>query len=126
MVLLADLPPIPDEAELAQLQSSFFTSFKLHTYLDAVDIPNTTQSLTPPYFPLTLACLASAVSPRSSSNGYMLATNTSQAEVSASLFAAGLGLWCVVLEVDNREARLLEAVVAVRLYPTCFLGYWCS
>jgi hypothetical protein len=117
MVLLADLPPIPEEAELARLQSLFFTSFKLHIYLDAVHIPDTAQSLNPPYFPLTLACLASAVLPRSSSNGYLLGTDPSQGEVSASLFAAGLGLWCVVLEVDNREARLLEAVVAVSFYP---------
>lgn len=121
MVLLADLPPIPEEAELARLQSLFFTSFKLHIYLDAVHIPDTAQSLNPPYFPLTLACLASAVSPRSSLNGYMLCTDTSQGEVSAALFDAGLGLWSVVLEVDNREARLLEAVVAVSLYPVTFV-----
>lgn len=113
MVLLTDIPRIPEETELARLQSLFFTSFKLHIYLDAIDIPDTTQCPHPPYFPLALACLSSAVSPRSNLDGYVPGIGTSQAEVSASLFTAGVGLWCVVLEVDNREARLLEAVVAV-------------
>jgi len=108
MALLTELPSIPDENELARLQSLFFTSFKQHIYLSSMDIPETTQALHPPYFPLALACLSSAVS-RSTNEA-----NTSPADVAASLFVIGLNLWCVVLEVDNREARLLEAVVAVR------------
>ena len=113
MALLTELPSLPEDVTLARLQSLFFTSFKQHIYLAAIDIPDTTQSLHPPYFPLALACLSSAVSPIPDLDGYNLGTNISQAEVSASLFIAGLNLWCVVLEVDNREARLLEAVVAV-------------
>jgi hypothetical protein len=113
MVLLTDIQWIPEETELARLQSLFFTSFKLHIYLDTIDIPDAAQSPYPPYFPLALACLSSAVSPIPNPDGYILGTSSWQAEISASLFAAGVSLWCVVLEVDNREARLLEAVVAV-------------
>lgn len=113
MALLTEISSIPEEAEVSRLQSSFFTSFKQHIYLAAIDIPNTTQSLHPPYFPLTLACLSSAVSPGTNLDAYDLGEKTSQAEVSSSLFIAGFSLWCVVLEVDNRETRFLEAVVAV-------------
>lgn len=113
MALLTDIPSIPEETEVARLQSLFFTSFKQHIYLAAIDIPDTTQSFHPPYFPLALACLSSVVSPQANLDGYALGADNSQSEVSTSLFIAGLSLWCVILEVDNREARLLEAVVAV-------------
>jgi hypothetical protein len=121
MALLTEIPSIPEETELARLQSSFFTSFKQHVFLAAIDIPNTTQSFHPPYFPLALACLSSAVSPKTDLDGNILGANTSQTEVSASLFIAGLSLWCVVLEVDNREARLLEAIFAVRRFYEIFI-----
>lgn len=39
-------------------------------------------------------------------------------EVSSALFFASINLLSVMLEVDNREARLMEAVVAVRTIPT--------
>ena len=39
-----------------------------------------------------------------------------QVSASASdLFLAGDGFWGVMMEVDNREARLLEAILAVSL-----------
>lgn len=116
MALLNDVPRIPEESELASLQTSFFTCFKQHVYLDAIDIPDTSQCTYPPYFPLALACLGSVVTPQANMGSYIEGIGTSQAEISATLFTAGVGLWCVVLEVDNREARLIEAVVAVSVY----------
>lgn len=41
--------------------------------------------------------------------------DSSRQDVSAALFIAGVNLWSVMLEVDNREARQLEAVIAVSI-----------
>ncbi|KIW19370.1 hypothetical protein PV08_03665 [Exophiala spinifera] len=41
-----------------------------------------------------------------------------QVDVSSGIFVAGVNLWSVMLEVDNREARLVEAVVAASFLAT--------
>lgn len=115
MVLLSDVPAILPEDDLARLQAAFLTSFKQHIFINTVDVGDSPSSILPPYLQLAIACLSSVTSPLTSARAYGIGTGISQAEVPASLFLAGVNLWSVMLEVDNREARLLEAVVAVRL-----------
>ena len=51
---------------------------------------------------LAIACLASAYLRKSEVEG-------------RDLFTAGMNLWSVIVEVDNREARSLEMLLAVRI-----------
>ena len=113
MVLLSGCPIYPPESELERLQAVFLTSFKQHIFIDAVDVVDSAICALPPYLQLAIACMSSATSFKTDTSPYAQAVGTNQAEVSAGLFVAGVSLWSVMLEVDNREARLLEAVVAV-------------
>src|ERR1700761_2420289 len=117
MVLLSDAPTIPSEDELAQLQSAFSASFGRHILLDTLDALGPTQASMPPYFKFTLACLSSATSSVISVGDHMNVITALQSEASLPLFFASINLLSVMLEVDNREARLLEAVIAVRIIP---------
>lgn len=116
MVLLSDCSIYPPG--LDQLHTAFLTAFKQHIYIDAVDVIDaTTIPTSPPYLQFAIACLSSATSASATSETspyYATAFGgTNRAEISAGLFVAGVSLWSVMLEVDNREARLLEAVIAV-------------
>lgn len=112
MALLSAVPAMPSEDELARLQEGFFTCFKHHIFIDTVDVVST-LSITPPYLQLALACISSVTSPLMTTNEQPNGNGTFPADVSTSSFVAGVHLWSVMLEVDNREARLLEAVLAV-------------
>lgn len=76
----------------------------------------------PPYLEFGLACLGIAASQH-----HVLASETTHNDWSGlkkasafELFLAGHGLWGVMMEVDNREARLLESVLAV---GTCWNSF---
>ncbi len=116
MVMLSNVPSNPPEDTLARLQEAFFNSFKQHIFIKTVDIANWSSAQLPPYLQLVLACLGSVTAPSTGSTGYTTALGTPQDEVSAGLFVAGVNLWSVMLEVDNRETRLFEAILAVRVY----------
>lgn len=119
MVLLSDCSIYPPEDELQRLQTVFLTSFKQHIFIDAVDVVDSaTIYASPPYLQLATACLSSATTSSCVTTDMSLlntttSSGTSRTDISAGLFVAGVSLWSVMLEVDNREARLLEAVVAV-------------
>ncbi|KAH8688651.1 hypothetical protein BGW36DRAFT_434192 [Talaromyces proteolyticus] len=104
MFMLSGLPLLPQADQLAALQTSFFTSFKTHIFLDSILVPGGSQEVGPPYLALAIACLASAVSQNS----------TSCSPVTHHLFVNGTSLWSAILKVDSREARLTEAVLSVR------------
>ena len=114
MALLSSVPELPPEDELAQLQDAFFTSFKSHIYMNVVEVGNSSNAL-PPYLQLALASISAATSPVAFE--YLSRTTISSADLSADLFIAGFNVWSVMLETDNREARLHEAVVAVSIGP---------
>jgi hypothetical protein len=114
VVTLSDVPTMPPEDEMARLQASFFASFN-HIFLDGVDVADWSSNPLPPYLQVALACLGAAASASATNTGTYALTNASdQADVSAGLFIAAARLWTVIIEVDNREARMLEAVIAVR------------
>ena len=98
---------------MAQLQAAFFNSFKQHIYINTLDVAGSSSGVVPPYLQFALACLAAVTSPPTNVSPYNIASGTSDQDVSCGLFVAGVNLWSVMLEVDNREARLLEAVIAV-------------
>jgi hypothetical protein len=103
MAFLSDTLPMPPEDELLRLQGEFYTSFKQHIFINSVDVTGTSDII-PPYLQLALACISSVTSPLAGTNENLNGSD---------IFLTGAHLWGVMLEVDNREARLLEAVVAV-------------
>lgn len=113
MILLSEHSIYPPEHELVLLQSTFLTKYKQHIFIKTVDLLNSPISSLPPYLQLAISCLSSATSSPEDSSLYAMGSEMNQVDVSSSLFVAGVNLWSVMLEVDNREARLVEAVVAV-------------
>lgn len=103
MALLSDSLTMPSEDELVRLQGGFYASFKQHIFINSVDVTDT-SGIIPPYLQLALACISSVTSPVAAMNEH---------QSGSGFFVTGVHLWSVMLEVDNREARLLEAVVAV-------------
>ncbi|KAJ9603046.1 hypothetical protein H2200_012341 [Cladophialophora chaetospira] len=119
MSMLSDAPVIPNTEEVARLQSAFFTSFKQHIFIDAIAIPDSTLTSPAPYLQLGLACLAAEISPYTDPTLYNLGIGQNhKTEVATALLHAGMHLWAVVMEVDNRETRRLEAIISAYLFAT--------
>ncbi|KAK4935803.1 hypothetical protein LTR10_023210 [Elasticomyces elasticus] len=117
VVMLSDVPTLLPEDEIARLQAAFFASFN-QIFIDAVNIAGTASDPLPPYLQIALACLGSVSMPATSTSGYAVANGIDQADLSADLFITAARLWTVIIEVDNREARMLEAVIAASLLIT--------
>lgn len=115
MVLLSEHPILyPPEDELVRLQAEFLMTFKQHIFVENVDVTDPPMCSLPPYLQLAISCLSLAVAPEMNTSPFAMEVGTNQRETCAALYVAGVNLWSVMLEIDNREARLLEAVVAVR------------
>ena len=114
LTLLSEFPDIPDSEELGSLESSFWTLSQNFIFLRAISLPGSPRELLPPYLRLSLACLASCLSmspdPFSTISERLA---TVQPDAGKALFFAGVKVWGVMLEVDNREARKIESVMAV-------------
>ncbi|KIW19380.1 hypothetical protein PV08_03675 [Exophiala spinifera] len=117
MVLLSDVPTTPSEDQLARLQDVFYATFKQHIYMKSIDLVGSPSEMLPPYLQYAVACVGSMTSPNVD-NVFTTPNGTIQTDAAANLFMAGANLWSVMLEVDNRETRLLEAVVAAILLVT--------
>lgn len=117
MVMLSNVPAIPPEYTIAQLQAAFFHSFEQHVFLKAVVARSLASGGPPPYLELALACLGTATAILPESPDSSITLELSQAQVAADLFVAGVNLWSVMLEVDNRESRACAAVTAVSVRP---------
>ncbi|KIW58069.1 hypothetical protein PV05_02619 [Exophiala xenobiotica] len=117
MALLSDVPATPSEEQLERLQAAFFNSFKQHIFMNAIDVVGSPSDSLPPYLQFALACVGSMTSPEDACV-FTTPNGTVEIDVAAHLFVAGVNLWSVMLEVDNRETRLLEAVVAAVLLVT--------
>jgi hypothetical protein len=119
MILLASgLPSIPPEEQLAMLESEFYNTVRNHLYIRDVEaLRSPTVSTRPPYMQLALACTAAAAKAQViNENGFDVS--------SANLFVAGVDLWGVMVEVDNREARSIDAVVAAALLAVYGVVSW--
>ncbi len=113
MILLSAVPTIPRADKLAELQATFFDSFGQHIFFESLPFAKWCSGRPPPYLQLALACLGSVSGSTAGSNSGRVTLGALQEEVHADLFVAGVSLWTVMLEVDNRESRLCEAVIAV-------------
>ena len=114
MALLSSVPELPSEHDLAKLRDAFCATFKSHIFLGAVEL-GTSSAVVPPYLQLAMAAISAVTSPVPIN--YLSGAPKSTSESSLDLFVAGVSVWSVMLETDNREARLLEAVVAVSSRP---------
>ena len=116
MVILSDIPAIPSDHTIAEFEAAFFSSFEQHVFLKSVIARSlATQGGPPPYLELALACLGAATGTLEGSPYDTVAPlEPSQSQVAADLFVAGMNLWSVMMEVDNRESRLCAAVTGVR------------
>lgn len=108
MALLSELPSLPSESEVHRLQGSFGLVFNQHILLKELEIGGPINGSPPPYLQLALACIASVFD-----SSIQNASNDSSHNVSTDLFTAGIDVWTVMLEVQNTEARILNAVYAV-------------
>ena len=115
MSILSELPPLPESGILNEAQSRFSVSFKRHVFLNALDFPDPSSNhIVPPYLKIGLACLGTAASQNTPASEELNPHNTVSAKfLTSDLFLIGDALWGVMMEVDNREARLLESVLAV-------------
>lgn len=82
--------------------------------MDFIDTFGSLPVSLPPYLQFALACVGSMVGFTEDTVPITTGGEIVSTEVGANLFLTAVSLWSVMLEVDNREARLLEAVVAVR------------
>jgi hypothetical protein len=81
-------------------------------------MPGRSGELLPLYLRLSLACLASCNVP--SPEPFATGSQRIRAvhpDTGKALFSAGVKVWGVMLEVDNREARKVESVMAVSDVP---------
>jgi len=77
-------------------------------------MPGSSREPLAPYLRLSLACLASCLSPSPESFATVSESIPSvKSDGGKALFLAGVKVWEVMLEVDNREARKFESVMAV-------------
>ncbi len=106
MAMLDGLPDLPSEHDLCFLQSSFANTFQRHVFINSLRIEDLTLESAPPYLQLSFSCLAAVFVPAPG-------TSDHPANASADIFLCGLNLWSVMLELDNSQARLLDAVLAV-------------
>jgi hypothetical protein len=102
MALLLDFPEIPSQERITSLCGDFSTIMKSHVFLNQLPVgQNCTDLTTTPPLRLAVACLASMHAKAAGNE-------------SRHLFLAALDLWGFMTEVDNREARSLDMVMAVR------------
>ena len=94
-------PRLPGQDELMQSHQVFLTHCCDHAFFTGLArlFPSAAQVAMP--LRLAIACVASVCVRKSENEG-------------EDLFVAGMKLWSVILEVDNREARSLEMLLAVR------------
>ena len=113
LALLSNFPDIPDSEQLGNLELSFRALSNKFVFLRAIPMLRTSKELTPSYVRLSLACLAACLSPSSEISANVLGRSSARVDAGKALFLAGLKVWGLMLEVDNREARKVEAVIAV-------------
>lgn len=119
MVILSDLPSLPNDEVLDRSHALFLNSFKRHLFLNRIAIPAPSSGrLIPPYLRLALACLGRTLSrvPQPLVAGPS-PVSTSPEDLASNLCLSAMRLWGVMMEIDNREARLVDSVLAVNLTP---------
>jgi hypothetical protein len=115
MAMLSDLPPLPEDDEIARLAEAFSSTFRGHVFLKSLRWDWSAFASHPPYLHLAQACLASM-------SLSQVGAGEANFTIASDVFECGANLWAVMLEVDNRLARSLNAVLAVCLLAVCMLS----
>nr|OQO24355.1 hypothetical protein B0A51_06639 [Rachicladosporium sp. CCFEE 5018] len=110
MILLSSLPKLPSDYDLSTISHSYAQIFEEHAFVKELGVGTLPVSARPPHLQLAIACVAAAISDPS--------VDGTEGSVAGDLFHAGLKLWIVILEVDNREARNAKAILAALLLST--------
>ncbi|KAK6429178.1 hypothetical protein LTR95_014677 [Oleoguttula sp. CCFEE 5521] len=110
MILLSSLPTLPSDYDLSTISQSYAQIFEEHVFVKELGVGTLTVSARPPHLQLAVACIAAAISDP--------IADVTEGSVASDLFHAGLKLWTVILEVDNREARNARAILAALLLST--------
>jgi hypothetical protein len=116
VALLDGCPRVPLASELEALRIAFFEGFRNHVFFNAVYVPGSSQEILPPYLDLAFACLASTQL-ESTFQTDLIDTGDGSTR-SSRLFLTATRLWNVIVEIDNREARRMEAVLSISLLAT--------
>ena len=103
MALLSQLRPIPEHFELLRLWEVFAQQRSNIAFLSSVPIPANSRETVAPHLLLAAACLA-------------LLTEGDIARAH-DVFIAAISLWSAMIEIDNREARAEETLIAVSSSP---------
>jgi hypothetical protein len=100
---------------LERLKCFFFETFKRHVYLNELDLSSFPRKDIPHSAPLVYAqaCMSSLMSKNAR---FSIHEDYSRSPLAASvkLFESGVKLWIVTVEMDNRESRNYENLLAVR------------
>lgn len=105
MTLLSNFPALPRQTEIVALKEAFSRIGPTHVFLNRFPLPQPTRERQSTPFCFGMACIAAAHANRPDSP-------------SKDLFTAGMSLWSVITEVDNREARSIDMLMAVcHLFP---------
>ncbi|KAF7590093.1 hypothetical protein BBP40_003249 [Aspergillus hancockii] len=120
MSLLSDLVDTSDwDHVLERWKCSFTETFEHHVYLKHLDLSTCPRKEIPSSAPLEYAqaCLSSLLSRNA---GFSIHGNTpsSPIQASAKLFEFGVRMWIVTVEMDNRESRNDEILLASSLLAT--------
>jgi hypothetical protein len=101
LALLKDFPKhVPPHDELQRRREALSVAFTGNLFLNRLPVPSPdVESITAP-MRFIIGCLVGAREP------------DTVAETKALFFAA-TGLWAAIMEIDNREARSFELLVAV-------------
>lgn len=110
LAILKDFPQLPTEDRMNQLHESFVAMLPGYMFLSRLPFNAPSHGLLAPPLRLAMACL-----------GAISLQNSGQE--ANDLFIAGNGLWVVTMETDNREARSLNMVMAVRFGLTRSVFY---
>lgn len=102
LALLSDFPDeLPSSSKLAYLREVFASCCSTHPFLGRLPIPSPTRHHITSPLCFAIGCVASV---HAGANITM----------SRDLCLASQGLWGSTMEVDNREARSVELLIAVR------------
>ena len=99
LVLLSEFPSMPDHVELTQLRLAFSTTYSSQLLLGSLSVPPASRNSIAPHLLFAMACMA--------------AVAEDEPDRPRKLFFAAITLWSVMMEIDNRETRTDEALVAV-------------
>jgi hypothetical protein len=104
VALLSDIPAIPEHFELLRLWQRFLDQRKVMPFLNNVPIPSRSEDSITPHLLLSAAPFA------------LLMEGDQQR--ARDTFVAAVSVWSALIEIDNRESRTEDSLIAVHPLPS--------